>query len=200
MNLGQAFDEVQERGFNFDDFTRLTFWLNQAKDTFEDFYQWPWLETATTGTAPLVIADLKQVLYVADTSNDTELLGMLPAEIVVNGIDLNQTGTPQYWWLDGETTVRVWPVNTSAALTVRYVKQSPELAVDTDTPLIPARYHPTWVDLAVIRAYVDTDNFVAAQGLKQVVDADLQQIATRYATRNRQNPGYQVLRAGADDW
>jgi hypothetical protein len=33
--------------------SRVTVWLNAAKNRFEDYpYDWPWLRTSTTGTAP----------------------------------------------------------------------------------------------------------------------------------------------------
>lgn len=199
MDLAAAQNEFAERGFDYLSTDRRTFYLNMAKDLFEDAYSFPWLETVATGVSPLTIADLKSVLYVRDSTNDTELIGLPASQIIVNGIDLAMTGVPCNWWLDGENIVTGWPVSTSAVMQVRYVKQSDELVDPTDTPLIPARYHGTWVDMAVIRAYIDSDNYVAAQGLKQVVDIDLSQIIQRYAMRNMQNPAYQTQRWGSED-
>lgn len=65
--------------------------LNNAKDELEDFFDWPWLETTTTGTAPLTVTNLKRILYVTDTTNDTELPGVQAADINANIAD---TGTP----------------------------------------------------------------------------------------------------------
>jgi hypothetical protein len=200
MDLAAAQVEMANRGFDYLSTDRRTFFLNQAKNTFEDIFPFPWLEDVATGTSPLTISDLKQVLYVSDTDHDRELLGLPAAQIIVDGTDLAETGTPSNWWLDGENTVTVWPVSSSASLQVRYIKESDELVDPTNTPLIPARYHGTWIDLAVIRAYIDSDNYVAAQGLQQIVALDLSQIAQRYATRNDQNPGYQTIRSGSDDW
>jgi hypothetical protein len=201
VNLEAARQEMRDRGVDYiDDDVRLTFWLNQAKNIFEDAFPFPWLEATASGVSPLVVSDLKDVLYVRDSTNDSELIGFPPQQIVVNGGDLTLTGTPECWWLDGENTITAWPVSTSVVVEVRYVKESPELAAGTDTPLIPARFHPTWVDLAMIRAYVDRDNYAAAQALQQMANFDLAQIVDRYATRNRQNPGYQTVRAGSEDW
>jgi hypothetical protein len=199
VNLLAAQIEVRERGFFELPDDRLTVLLNQAKNTFEDFYPWPWLETVVTGTAPLTVNDLKQILYVRDSTNDIELLGLPAQQIIVGDDDIAQTGTPTHWWLDGEEEINVWPVS-AVSLEVRYIKESPELAATTDIPLIPARYHNSWVDLAVIRAYIDSDRFAAVQGLKQIVDADLTLIAQRYATRNRQNGSYQTIRYFSEDW
>jgi hypothetical protein len=199
VNLAAARDELASRGFDYLDSSRMNFMLNDAKNLFEDAYPFPWLEATTTGTSPLSIADLKAVLYVRDDTNDTELLGLPAQQIVVLGDDIAQTGTATHWWLDGEETLTVWPVS-SASLQVRYVKESVELSADADTPLIPSRYHSTWLDIAVIRAYIDSDNYAAASGLKQIVDLDLSQIIQRYALRNRQNGSYQTIRYFSEDW
>lgn len=200
MNLADARAELAARGFDYLLPGRMNIMLNDARNAFEDVYPFPWLEAAVTGTAPLTIADLKHVLFVQDTTNDTELLGLPVQQIAQLGDDLALPGLPTHWWLDGLTTLNVWPVSTSAQLLVRYVKESPELAGDLDTPLIPVRYHNTWVDLAVVRAYLDSDNFAAASALQQIANNDLAQISQRYATRNGQNPGYQTIRFNSDDW
>lgn len=201
MNLGEARTELAGRGFDYLEASRVNTFLNDAKNTFEDAYPFPWLETSTSGASPLTIADLKQVLYVVDSTNNQELVGVAASQVVAE-LDpsiTTTTGAPDVWWLDGEETIRTYPT-TAVTLSVRYVKESPELSADSDTPLIPARYHQTWVDIAVIRAYMDSDNFVAALGLKQIVDVTLSQIITRYASRNAQNPGYQTIRGYSEDW
>jgi hypothetical protein len=200
VNLAEAQEEFANRGVDYLSTDRRTFFLNYAKNVFEDAYVFPWLEAVATGASPKTITDLKQILYVRDSSNDTELLGLPAAQIIVDGIDLAEIGRPTNWWLDGEEIVTVWPVSTSAVLEIRYVKESPELVDPTDAPLIPARYHQTWVDIAMIQAYKDSDNFAAASALQQIVNLDLSQIISRYVSRNRQNPEYQTIRAGSDDW
>jgi hypothetical protein len=91
------------------------------------------------------------------------------------------------WWLNdssGTPTLTASPVG-AATFTVRYVKDSPELDDDGDTPLIPARYHGIWIDLAVAYAYEDSDNFSAAQGIRNAALQRLQALVERYETRNR---------------
>lgn len=197
VNLGEAQQEFYARGVDYiDDVDRLTLWLNQAKNIFEDTFPFPWLMQFVTGLSPLTISDLKDILYVFDANTNNELIGVPVQQLVVNG-DTTGSGLPTNWWLDGNV-LTTWP--TATTVSARYVKESPELVQPSDTPLIPARYHNTWIDLAMIRAYVDRDNFVAAQGLQQLVNTDLTLIVQRYATRNMQNPAYQTMRAGAEDW
>lgn len=200
MNLGDAQTELAGRGFDYLAASRMTIMLNDAKNALEDQWPFPWLETTATGTAPLTITDLKQVLYVQDTTNDNELLGLPVAQIAVDGDDITRAGTPAYWWLDGTSTLNVWPVSTSVQLSVRYVRESVELSAVSDTPLIPARYHPLWVDLAVVQAYHDSDNFAGAQQLQGYVDSRMAKLVERYEQRNLQNGSYQTIRYMSDDW
>ena len=201
MNLGTARTELLARGFDYLSSSRANTMLTNAKNAFEDEWSWPWLEATTTGTAPLTISDLKDVLSVVDTTNQVQLTGLDARDITDRDAIVTTAGSPDSWWLDGETTLRVYPTSTSVQLSVRYVKFSPELANDSDTPLIPVRYHPVWLDYAVVEAYLDSDNFDAAAGLLNFVRQQrLPAMIEQYATRNRQNPGYVAVTWASDDW
>jgi hypothetical protein len=68
--LATAETELQARGYSRFSTTRLDAWLNEAKNRFEDYqFDWPWLKTTTTGTAPVTISDLRRVLSVVDSSS-----------------------------------------------------------------------------------------------------------------------------------
>lgn len=201
MNLGTARTELQARGFDYLSTTRCTILLNRGKNALEDYYLWPWLETTTTGTAPLTVSDLKQVLYVVDSTGDRELPGLDRRMIRDLDSKLDDTGVPEFWWINGETSLRVWPLNTTNTLSVDYVKFSPELSGDSDTPLIPVRYHPVWVDFAVVEAYKDNDAYDKASALlDHLTRFDIPRMVQAYAERNLQNPGYQQIRGASEDW
>lgn len=202
MDLSDARTEVQNRGFEQLTDSRIDAFLNLAKNQFEDAAAFPWLQATTTGTAPLTITDLKDILYVADSTNGQELEGADPRLVIVEDVQANiaTAGTPMLWWLDGLTTLNIWPANTNVSLSVRYVKESPELTEDTDTPLIPARYHQTWVDLAAVRCYLDLKDLDSAATLRAIVAQDLAGIVARYQARNHQNPVFQEIRGYSEDW
>lgn len=200
MNLTQAVAELKARGFDYLSDARAAIMLNNGKNAFEDEYHWPWLETTTTGVAPLTITDLNSVLYVVDTTDGSELHGIDASDVVDLDPNVSTAGVPTSWWLDGTGTLRTYPVSTTASLSVRYVKVSPELT-GTDTPLIPTRYHPVWIDYAVVEAYKDDDRFNEAQALLSFVRTNrLPQIIEAYSSRNRANPAVQVIVAGSEDW
>lgn len=167
--------------------------LNLGKNALEQVAPWPWLEATTSGTAPLTISDLRQVLYVVDTTNDCVLPGLDVRSTV--GVDPELgSGVPSSWWLDGLTSLKVHPTNTSVSLSVRYLKFSSELSTGTDTPLIPVREHPVWIDFAVVEAYKDSDNFAAAQALLgDLMSRAVPRMIDTYCGRNLANPDHTVF-------
>lgn len=202
MDLSDAREALLARGFSYLEPARADIMLNNAKNELEDTYPWPWLETTATGTAPLSFDDLKYVLYVVDTTNQQELVGSEAPLLVDQDPSISTSGTPLYWWLDGTTTLNLYPTNTSVQLSVRYVKFSPELSDDGQTtPLIPERYHPIWVDLAAVEAYKDDDEQDRANALLVDVQRRIQQMIVVYASRNRQNSTYQKTSLySSGDW
>lgn len=182
MNLATARAELESRGYSRFTDARLEIWLNTAKNRFEDYpFDWPWLRATSTGAAPLTISDLRRVRSVVDTTNQRTLIPVEAEDILeFNDDSLTTAGVPTYWYLSSETAVSVHPVQT-ASLSVRYVKFSPELT-GTDTPLIPARYHQTWVDLAEVDALRYGVKDAAQAGMvEQAAVARLGEIAGVYA-------------------
>jgi hypothetical protein len=202
MDLTAALAELASRGADHVSSARRTTFLNDAKNEFESVWPWPWLETTATGAAPLTVSDLRAVLYVVDSTNRRVLRGASAQDIVLQ-VDptITTTGTPECWWLDGTTTLKVYPANTSVSLSVRYIKYSAELSAGADTPLIPTRLHNLWIDLAVIRVYQDSDELQAATALRADVRGRLERLVAEYEVRNRQNaPLQHVSLDGGIDW
>jgi hypothetical protein len=198
VNLGEATQAVMDRGFDYLPAPRVYLMLNTAKDNFEDIWQWPWLDVLKTGPTPLTITDLKLMMMVKATATSDELLGLDMRQAMQDNTNLAAAGPPQYWWLEGATVLHAWPGD-GAGVLVRYIADSPALVQPTDTPLIPARYHPLWIDLAVCEAYKDSDNFSAAQMLRADVYARMGDVIARYETRNRQHSPFMTMRASNGD-
>jgi hypothetical protein len=201
VNLTQAIAELKARGFDYLSDSRATIMLNNAKNALEDESDWPWLETTTTGVAPLSISDLRSVLYVVDTTDGAELQGIDARDVADLDTNVSTAGVPSSWWLDGTGTLRTYPVSTTASLSVRYVRFSPDLSAGSDTPLIPSRYHPVWIDYAVVEAYKDDDRFNEATALlNDVRQRRLPQMVDAFSGRNRQGPEFQVVTGASEDW
>lgn len=207
MNLAAARQVFASRGFDYVPGQTMNLMLNRARNEFEDYWAWPWLRTTTTGAAPLVLTNLKHVLLVKD-STGAELYGSTPEIVGQGNVDVALAGTPDFWYLTSDTsdpvagddtvTMRTWPASTGV-LDVLHTRQTPELALDSDAPLIPTRYQLTWIDLAVVQGYEDSDNFPAATALRQSATGRLHVYVERYETRNRQNPQTIGIRAGSMD-
>ena len=196
MNLDAARTELRARGFDYLSNTRTDYFLNAALTEIDDAFPWPWLETTTTGTAPLTITDLKQPLYVIDTTNERELQSLEYRDLIIGDPNLTETGAPAVWSLNGTTQIVVWPVS-SVSLSVRYIKTSPVLDEAADEPLLPSRYHTVWIDRAVAEALKDSDNQQAANVLLQDVQRRVEQMCMVYVDRVA---SYQRIHFQSEDW
>lgn len=197
MNLGEARTDLKARGYDEITDARANAYLNGARRDFDEFSDWPWLVTTTTGTAPLTIPDLREVIYVADTTLRSQLSQVDVTDLLGRDASLTLAGNPSSWWLDN-LTVNVWPLSATDSLTVRYVKRSPVLADDTDTPLFPEDYHDIWVTLAESRAALqDDENQNQSVALRQQANLDLQQIADRL---DDGQPSMILLTDSSEDW
>jgi hypothetical protein len=191
MNLPELQEEIKSRGFDFETTPRLTYWLNRAYHRICESDDWIWLRTTTTGTAPITISDLRSVLSVVDTTHDSILIGMDERTLVEREGDLTNTGTCDSFYRTGDTTLAVFPADTTSSLKVTYIKVPTDLSATNQTPAIPTRYHYLLVDGAVLEAYKDTDNLDAAGALEQSFQAGIRDMQTTYSY-NHHGPEYQV--------
>lgn len=158
MTLAQLRQELKARNPDYFSDTRANTLLNEAYHEVCEAYDWPFLETTTTGTAPLTISDLRKILYAVDTTTQNPLT-ILDPSTVVNQLDpiIGTVGTPTYFWLD-QSVLKVYPTNTSVSLSVRYLKVPTDLSLDADTPILPTRYHLVIVDCAQARELAQGPN------------------------------------------
>lgn len=127
--------------------------INAAMHDIDGEYPWPYLEATAAGAAPLTVGDLRSVEWVWDSTNERFLDRQDRAQLgVFSGDNLDEAGTPVFWYRTGVATVSVFPLQ-SVGLSVRYFRVEPDLVAGTDTPLAPARFHPAIVDLAVAYLY-----------------------------------------------
>jgi hypothetical protein len=176
MTLAQMRTELKARGYDHESDSRLTQFLCDGYHELCEAYEWSWLKTTTSGTAPLSIADVREVIAVIDTTQDVALS---PADIrdlveqdgsFSTSFAPTTTGSPVNYWLD-DTTLRVYPANTTNTIAVRYVKVPADLSADGDTPIIPGRYHSNIVDIAeALFSARDESDPADQQTVRQEVD------------------------------
>lgn len=144
---------------------------------------WDFLRTSTSGTAPLTVADLDTIISVKNTSQNYPLNGADQGWLEDTYLDLERTGFAEWYYLSDETTLSVYPTTTDT-IEVRYFKVPEEPSADDDTFLVPSRWQGLIIDAAVIRAYVDSDNFEAAALLQQRFDRRLAKMRSSEMVRD----------------
>lgn len=199
MNYQQLRTEFINHGFQDLSPTRHDRFLNDTYQEICDLEAWPFLETTTSGNAPLTITDIRAVLSVIDTTS----LAPLPwrDKRTVRELDptLALTGSPECWYLDTATSLKVYPANTSDTISVFYLKIPTGLAAAADAPLIPTRYHSLIVEGAAIRAYREMGNEDAALAAQAWYDQRIEHMRNALLVNNYDTAADMSV-FGSTDW
>lgn len=181
--------------------TRRKRYLNQAYAEICNYASWPFLETSDSSVQHGdTITDLGSILSVYNSTDEIELSGTT-RDWIKQSVepDLTTTGTAQYWYLTGEYTFNVYPVDSTTSFTVYYLKVPTTLSNDSDEPIIPDRFQDLIIDRAAIKCYKDSDNLSAAQALRVEYKAGLDDMAAAFFARNLQVPE-QINRVSDHEW
>lgn len=195
MNFSELKTEFFARGTNYleedaQGIVRAEAWLNQGYREIINLHAWTFLHATANGAAnagTVSIPDLRRVLYVADSSTGNspgrQLQYRSLADLVDMGVDLSEPGDPDYYWIDGGNVVKAYPVG--GTLSARYIKRVPPMT-GTDSPIFDEEYHNLIVDKAMVKAYIDGDNFEAAAALRAEIDLGLSAMAEDYMIETRE--------------
>ena len=204
LNLEDLRKEFYARGFSYlaqDEYsiTRANRWINQGYMDICESDDWPFLSHTFTADSPWVDDagfPLGTIEYVRDVTNDQRLTA-IDVRDISDDVSLDQTGTPQFFWLDSGT-INVWPVAT-VSLEVRYWYIPPDLAADSDYPTIPARYQYAIIEYACSRAYLDTDNPELAAICRAEGDRLVAMMRDRLMFRQHQDPEFVKVYGFSED-
>lgn len=200
MNFAALRAEVRARGVA-DEVTdaRINTWINVSINEICEEADWPFLLATATGPAPLTIADVRTIESVTDTTLQRKLLPLDRRSVSDDFPDLTSTGSPAGYFFTSQTTIDVFPANTSSTLQVRYWKAQVDLSGDSDTPVIPTRYHYAIVDLAYARARADKADTEGAATAR--AEADRLLVPMRQNLLGGQDDRPLLLDVGGgDDW
>lgn len=209
MNLTTLRAEFLARGFQHLDAagvtTRQDQYLNAGRADLDRMFLWPWREKVATGAGTgVAISDLGPIELVQNTSLSSSPIARADQQSLTDTYgDLTISGTPiAYYvaWASGTPTVKTYPSSTNT-ISVQYFKVTPDLTAGSDTPASPAEAHMTIVDLAVRRAYNDSDNFFSASMIQSEIDRAVQALLVQYPPRIPDGPDAFVGVTGASsDW
>lgn len=204
MDLAAFRTELLARGFDYLNQTRQDLYINAGRAELDRMFLWPWREATASGAAPLAVADLGVVASVVNTAGSDTRLSRLDRQTLLEAYgDLSTAGTPWVYFIDwssGSRVVRVYPVSTDT-IEVRYWKVTADLALATDAPAAPAEAHPLIVDLAVSRAYRDTDDHARAQALQAEIDRQVAQLLVQYPPGQADGPdAFAGVTFASEDW
>jgi hypothetical protein len=198
MNFSELKDELYARGADYleDDaasVARAERWLNQAYREILNLHAWPFLQASATGTADageVTVSDLRKIRFVTDTDDGDpgrKLTRVSLDELVADedeSFDLTRTGRPEFYYLDSDDTIKAYPVG--GTIRVYYFKRVAPMSADADEPIFDEEYHPLIVDRAMIKVYIDSDNFEQAAALREEYNLGLRAMAEDYLLESRE--------------
>lgn len=185
MNLTAL--QTAVKTFGFADSDPLTDWINTALHTFEDAFDWPFLEAETTintvvGTNTLVLpADFYQLQSLKINLQAGRPDYMEPVEFEDHVTDRTVRGMPSVFTLIGMDKVLLWPTP-DAIYSCRFLyrKFIPDLVNGVDVPAIPLRHHYSLVHGAVSIGLQPEGESKRATDAQTQFDSDVQRAISRY--------------------
>lgn len=161
MNLGQLRTAVDRRTGIAVDTTTQNEWINDVLQSVALEDEWPWLRTTqsfsfvASQNAYTLPSTCRSVLAVFD-SNGNRYDPAAQADLdTYSTSDVSiapQFGDGGHFYAVTNTTIYIVPTPTasSGTFTVRYIQDETTLSVDGDTPLIPAAYQRSVVELVAL--------------------------------------------------
>jgi hypothetical protein len=184
-SLAELTQEVLARGFQYETTATIESSIQRHYQRLEARYNWPWREGTKEGVAPFEIKDLRGILSVENTTAESAIYGQSRQWLAEHYPNLEESGSPAWWWLDN-LTLRVFPTSTSENISVRYLKK-PEKLTTSAEPAMPSEWQYLIVDLAVVDALKNNDEYSVARELKEEVEADLQRMVAAELKRDLQS-------------
>lgn len=194
MNFSELKDELFARGTDYLEedaagIARAERWINQAYRRILNLQAWPFLQAVATGPAGegyVQINDLRKIRYVVDLTNGPTsgrpLSRRTREDLTLAGEDVDIEGTPESYFVEQGIFVQGWP--RGGTIQVYYVKRVDPLT-GTDSPLFDEEYHDIIIDLAMMKAYKDSDNFEALAATKQEAKEALDAMVNDYMLDSR---------------
>lgn len=165
MVVSEMLSEIRDHGFDDLTDTRILGFLNAIYRNVCTRYPWPFMErtaTLTVNANGLVTSptDINKIVRIVNTATGQRVRPRRMDDFTSShSAHLDLGGDPLEYYFIG-SQIYVWPISTSAPLTVRYIRRVPALTVSPDAaPILPEDHHDVLILGALIRCYMMEDDF-----------------------------------------
>lgn len=141
--------------------TRVGRALNEAQWEILEEAEFPLTYTDASTTAPITLTRPKKIHQVVDATRDVVLWSIDRRTLQEMYPDLPDTGDPEYWYMDSETQLRVYPANTTNTIKVRYTSYPAEMS-STDAFTVPQRFIAAVLHRAAAKLHRYKQNYEAS--------------------------------------
>lgn len=194
MNRLELVDALTRSGFDFLDLVDRQRFVDEAVREFEAEELWPWRAREEVGVPPMTIARLGPIDSVRVDGTHRPLWPRRHSELVEQGVDLEGTGSPRFYYMwGGNDVIDTWPVGSEQVVvhhfrTGGWTVGNESAASDTDVPMADVRWHDAILLLARLRAKEFNDDFDEAGRLWERYQARLEQARQAELRDNHDEP------------
>lgn len=198
MDFAELLAEMVARGAE-NNPTRNGVWINLAYHEIVNSKDWPFTEAFETGAAGTGIVEVplfRKAKFVGDVSSGDipgRRLHKAKFEVLARDgvININDTGTPEYWWLQQNPTAIVgYPAG--GTIFVHYTARVADLT-GTNEPVFDPAYHYLIVDRAMVEVLKDNDEDDEAVKKLQLFERGLAKMAEEYGVDSIEHGYIEVI-------
>lgn len=167
-------------------------WTSYINDAYDDVIaaspDWPFMEkfatslvTVNANTKAVALpTNVYRVKSVVANVDRTVLRQIYPVD---DSDNTTITGTPEWYYVAGNTLYVTPTPTTNTAYDIRYMVRPTALSSDGDVPVFPSEYHGILVEGALTRAYIDDGADNQAQLHLSIMTNKLDNMKTSLLTR-----------------
>lgn len=209
MNLGELRTAIQGLGYSADTDSQQNDFINATYREIHSSMRWPFLEAVSLNAQATVagiqaytppMSDWRNVdaLRIAqpNIANFISIEYKEPQELFdMAWVNPTETATPRYWTMYAS---QIWffPIPDDIyEISYFYITEPPDLAADTDVPLIPVAYHDCLVSGSVCRMAFRQRDWIGLELWTSKYAQDVTRLKEEYLIRQRQSSS-EVKRSG----
>lgn len=201
MQLSQLRTQMQDLGYGADTVTQQNDFLNAAYREIHGQMRWPFLETIAANADSTAVGTMSYTPSITNWRNLDAVRIAQPAQLNWISIEYmspqdlfdmaqvnpTETATPRYWTMYA-SKVHFFPVPDDVyQITYYYIAEPPDMAADSDVPVLPLPYHDVIVSGAICRMAFRQRDWIGLELWTQKYADGLTKMKEEYLVRQRQS-------------